>query len=110
MGISVHDQPSTPRVPVVTYVLIAINVVVFLLGPLSGFAPGPAGAQDRVCAETRYFYRYGAIPAELLANRPLTDPPHTVRTEQGPITCSAPDLVAKTPALSVLQALFLHGG
>jgi membrane associated rhomboid family serine protease len=110
MAIPVRDQPSTPRPPVVTYALIAINVVVFLLGPLSGFGSSAGTARDRVCAETGYFYRHGAIPAELLANRPLTDPPHTVRTEQGPITCAAPDLGAKTPVLSVLQSLFLHGG
>lgn len=94
----------------VTYALIAINVVVFLLGPVSGFGPRAATFEQQVCAEARYFRLHGAIPAELLTNRPLGHPSRVVGTDRGPVVCAPTDPGAKIPVRSALFALFVHGG
>lgn len=113
MLLPVHDADAARRTPVVTYALIAVNLLVFLVSPLSGF--GSAGSPEaRVCAENRYYYEYGAVPRELvgeLAGREhVVDPPDVVATDRGPVRCVVPPDPGKVPALSVLFAMFMHGG
>lgn len=50
--------PAVP-VPAVTYALIALNVLVFLLGPAAGLNPLYGTGPARVCAEQRYEQRWG---------------------------------------------------
>lgn len=77
------DQPTGPP-PLVTYLLIAVNCLVFLAGP-SGVNPlYGATAADRVCAAQHYQQRWGAIPAELLAGRPLTQAQRARATPRWP--------------------------
>ena len=106
--IPIHDDNPTRRPAVVNWTLIAINVVVFFISPISpidvgGDANTPAG----FCRQLAFFREWAAIPVELLQNDPLdvtAGPPSGDR-------CVAvrPDY-HKIPALSVLSAMFLHGG
>ena len=100
-------QDGSPAVPVpaVTYALIALNTLVFLLGPAAGLNPLYGTGQARVCAEQRYEQRWGAIPEEMLAHRPLTADRIT-----RPDGCPPAAVPGKSPALSVLSSLFLHAG
>ncbi|MFH9467483.1 rhomboid family intramembrane serine protease [Streptomyces clavifer] len=50
----------------VTYGLIALCCVVFLLSPLSGLAPVRGSADALLAAQAGYFERWGVIPGELL--------------------------------------------
>lgn len=111
MLIPVHDQLPARRTPVVTYALIALNALIFLMSPLSGFGGARFGSPEaQVCAESRYYYEYGAVPSELVGDGRIVAPPATVPTDHGPITCRDRADQDKIPALSVLFAMFMHGG
>jgi membrane associated rhomboid family serine protease len=108
--IPIHDDNPTRRPAVVNWTLIAINVVVFFISPISplnisGNASTPAG----VCRQLAFFREWAAIPVELTRNDPLDE-------TAGPPTRNGDGCVAvrpgyhKIPALSVLSAMFLHGG
>jgi membrane associated rhomboid family serine protease len=106
--IPIHDDNPARRPAVVTWTIIAINVVVFFLEPISpldleGDANTPAG----FCRQIAFFREYAAIPRELTTNDPLDE------TAGPPLRngCLAvePDY-QKVPVLSVLTAMFLHGG
>jgi membrane associated rhomboid family serine protease len=106
--IPIYDENPTRRRPYVTWVLIAINMVVFLLSPI---ARGPivgSGSTGQLCRQHAYFLRWGAVPTELTHNRPL---PFTVGGEAGPEQCFRvqPEYV-KRPWLSALTSIFVHGG
>jgi membrane associated rhomboid family serine protease len=106
--IPIHDDNPTRRSAVVNWTLIAINVVVFFLSPISPFdVGGDANTPAGFCRQLAFFREWAAIPVELLENDPLdvtAGPPAGDR-------CIAvrPDY-QKIPALSVLSAMFLHGG
>jgi membrane associated rhomboid family serine protease len=115
MAIPVLDHLDAPggrapeRPPVVTFTLIALSVLTLLTGPSFGLNPRYGTGPARVCAEQRYEQRWGAVPAELLSNRPLTAgrlaelPPATA-------DCPPPVTPRKIPVLSVLSSLFVHAG
>jgi membrane associated rhomboid family serine protease len=106
--IPIHDDNPTRRPAMVNWTLIAVNVVVFLISPISpldlgGDANTPAG----FCRQLAFFREWAAIPVELLQNDPLDEtagPP-----ARGGCVAVRPDY-QKIPALSVLSAMFLHGG
>lgn len=115
MAIPVLDDVDAPggrapdRPPVVTYALITLSVLALLAAPSFGLNPRYGTGTARVCAEQRYEQRWGAVPAELLSNRPLTG------TQLALLPLAAadcPPLAAprKIPALSVLSSLFVHAG
>jgi membrane associated rhomboid family serine protease len=101
MAIPLYDSQPTRRVPVVTYTLIAFNVVVFLLSPMSFLTHRSELGSERTCAQVTYTLHYGAIPKELTGNRQVALPDDVVRA------CH-PKPFAKTPWLSALSAMFLH--
>ncbi|MCU1672224.1 MAG: Rhomboid family protein [Frankiales bacterium] len=108
----VHDVNPTRRTPVVTYLLIAVNVVAFLLSPVSHHVVGEDSAKAE-CKTVAFFDRYAAEPKEILRNR--QDPSGAtgaVGREGGRTGCvaSTPAPFEKIPVLSVLTAMFLHGG
>jgi membrane associated rhomboid family serine protease len=110
MVIPVHDVNPLRRTPWVTYALVAINVVVLLLTP--GSIPG-TGSQARVaCQQEAFFDHYGAIPREMIRDRTLRLVPtgQEVQTTHGPACVIARPQYHKNPVLSVLYAMFVHGG
>jgi membrane associated rhomboid family serine protease len=103
----VHDVNPTRRVPVVTYALIAINVVVFLLSPVATHVVGDSQLQQE-CKQIAFFDQYAAKPHELVTNhqdRPTKVVDPVTRERVCPTTS-----YKKVPFLSVLYAMFLHGG
>ena len=114
MVLPVHDVNPTRRTPWVTRLLLAANVVAFLLSPVAVAPLMGASSAQATCAQLSFFDEYAAKPAELLDNDPedlvatgdvATDP---ATGQQGCVT-RAPDY-DKSPVLSVLTAMFLHGG
>ena len=106
--IPIHDDNPTRRPAVVNWTLIAVNMVVFFLSPISpldlgGDANTPAG----FCRQLAFFRQYAAIPVELTRNDPLDE-------TAGPAVRNGCLAVRpnyqKVPFLSVLSAMFLHGG
>ncbi len=96
-------EPSARTLPLVTYAVIAVCFVAFAIGPASGLAPWYGGGARGMCAQARYFDRWGVIPTELW-HGPLS--PAALGLPYG---CQAPHYPAKVPFLSVLSALFVHG-
>jgi membrane associated rhomboid family serine protease len=106
--IPVYDSNPTRRRPYVTWALIAVNVVTFLLSPV---ARGPIIGEPstaQLCRQQAYFLEYGAIPAELTSNRPLD---YTYGAAAGRDRCfRVPPDYRKRPWLSALTTMFVHGG
>jgi membrane associated rhomboid family serine protease len=102
----IHDDNPTRRRPLVTYLLIAINVVAFLMSPVASYVAGSSELAQE-CRQVAFFDEYAAKPKELLTNDPV--PPTTVVNEQGDRVCPLPSY-DKEPFLSALTAMFLHGG
>jgi membrane associated rhomboid family serine protease len=110
----VHDVNPTRRTPWVTRLLLIANVVAFVLSPVA-LAPllGSSNAAS-VCRQVAFLDEYAAKPAEVVRN----DAEDEVATGEvassggeavGCVTQSPPSY-EKSPALSVLFAMFLHGG
>lgn len=112
MVLPVHDVNPTRRTPYVTYLLIAINVVAFVLSPVSHYVLGSDPAAQQ-CQTVAFFDRYAAEPRELVRNAP--DPAAAtgqVGSAGGRVGCvvQSPPPFTKSPFVSVLTAMFLHGG
>jgi membrane associated rhomboid family serine protease len=89
-----------PRAPVVTYALIALCALAFAVSPLSGLVPHGG------CAAADFVARWGMVPRVLW---------HGARAASGlgtPRGCPAVAVpgVPGWPAVTVLTALFVHGG
>lgn len=111
MVIPIHDKNPVRRTAYVTYALIAVNFVVFLIGPTASLTGG--GSPQQACAQQRFFLEHGAIPYELIHNHQLTatqEPRISVDTNVGPALCVFGQLPHKVPVLSVLTAMFIHAG
>jgi membrane associated rhomboid family serine protease len=108
----VHDVNPTRRTPIVTYLLIVANVVAFLLSPVATHVVGDTTPQQE-CQTVRFFDEYGAKPHEILTNQQEpVGATGAVGREGNRVGCVAqhPPPYSKTPFLSVLYAMFLHGG
>ena len=113
MVLPVHDLNPVRRTPVVTYALIAVNVVVFLFSPLAATLTGGGDGPAAQCAQLAYLDHYAAKPAELTANQAegVVATGQAGRDAQGQVGCLASEPTYEMPpALSVLTAMFLHGG
>jgi len=88
MFLPLKDENPTSRFPVVTVLIIALNVVVFFLQLVS-----PEGLQF-------YVYKMGAIPYEIthFKSLPLV------------VGHSAEQIPRLAPALTLIFSMFLHGG
>ncbi len=109
MVIPIHDVNPVRRTSVVTYVLIAINVAVFLASP-GAFAWVGGTTVQEYCEQDAFFREWGAIPRELLTNEPLGPHRTIAPTDRGPIACPVVAVPHKSPLLSAFTAMFLHGG
>lgn len=101
MALPLYDNQPTRRAPLVTYVLIAINVVVFLMGPTASIGHGGESRLQRRCEQVTYTERYGAVPHELLSGKAPAWPEDVAE-----ICHPAP--LHKKPWLSALTSMFLH--
>jgi membrane associated rhomboid family serine protease len=112
MVIPVHDVNPVRSTPWVTYLLIAANIVVFLLTPASVTTVTGAASLAQTCQQEAFYDRYAAIPTELVHNQPLALVPdgQIAIGDRGPGCLVAEPDYSKTPALSALTSLFLHGG
>jgi len=110
--IPVHDVNPIRRTPWVTYLLIAANVVVFLLTPAATSTGVESASLGELCRQEAFYDRYAAIPRELIDNRQLPQVPtgEVGVGDRGPGCVVAPPAYQKVPALSVLYSMFLHGG
>jgi membrane associated rhomboid family serine protease len=111
MVLPLHDVNPTKRVPVVTVLIIAVNIVVYL-------AIQPHGSTQKSDA---FLYRHAVIACELVHGHPLSEPqialrscsaPHhdaVVRTSHGltPVP-DQPFAPGKNVYLAVIASLFLH--
>ena len=112
MVLPVHDVNPTRRTPVVTYLLIAVNVVVFLISPVATYVVGGTSAAQQ-CRQIAFFDKYAAEPKEVLTNRQQPQAATgKVASQDGKLGCvgQSPPPFHKSPFLSVLSAMFLHGG
>jgi membrane associated rhomboid family serine protease len=111
MVLPLRDMNPTKRLPIVTLLLIAVNVFVY-------FAIQPHSSTQR---SDTFVYDHAVIPCELLHGRPLTQPQialHScsapdravvVDTSQGPVQVPAqPFSRAKNVYLAIIASMFLH--
>jgi membrane associated rhomboid family serine protease len=110
--IPIHDVNPIRRIPWVTYLLVAANVVVFLLTPAATSTGVGSTGPGVLCRQEAFYDRYAAIPRELTDNRQLPEVPTgaTGVGSRGPGCVLGPPAYHKVPALSVLYSMFLHGG
>jgi membrane associated rhomboid family serine protease len=108
--IPIHDENPLRRMPIMTWLLIAINVVVFFTEPVvSQIGSHPATVRS-TCQQAAYFDKHAAIPDELVHDRPLSPHRYVVETSAGERSCPVTNEAHKRPYLSVLESMFLHGG
>ncbi len=91
------DNSDRTITPIVNYVLIAVNVLVFVL--FQGF-----GSNDR------FTYAWSTVPREIVTGQDVVTPPRTV--EFNGQTVEQPGL-QPTPGsvyLTLLTSMFMHGG
>jgi membrane associated rhomboid family serine protease len=111
MVIPVRDVNPVRRTPWVTRALIAANIVVFLLTPVPATAVTGTDSLAQTCQEEAFFDRYAAIPVELMHNQPLAlvADGRIGADERGLGCVLAEPSYHKTPVVSALTSLFLHG-
>ncbi|MEU0019678.1 rhomboid family intramembrane serine protease [Streptomyces rochei] len=112
MVIPVHDVNPARRTPWVTYALILANVLVFLFTPGTAASVTGEGSLAQLCHLEAFLDQYAAVPQELLHHRmpALVPTGDTGVGPQGPGCVVGPPDYDKSPELSVLTAMFLHGG
>src|SRR4029453_271563 len=98
--IPIGDDNSDRRItPVVNYLLIVANIVVFVL--LQGL-----GANDR------FTYAFSTVPQEIVSGKDVVTPAHTVKDPASGETFEQPGLqpTPLTVYLTLLISMFMHGG
>jgi membrane associated rhomboid family serine protease len=100
MILPIGDENSDRRsTPVVTYMFIAINVLVFVF--LQGMG-----------TNERFTYAFSTVPQEIITGRDVVTPPHVVVEPLTGEHIQAPGL-QPTPGsvyLTLLISMFMHGG
>ena len=114
MVLPVHDVNPTRRTPWVTRLLLLANVVAFVLSPMALAPLLGGGSPASVCRQVAFLDEYAAVPSEVIGDDPPTvvatgEPGRAPSGQTGCVTQSPPPY-DKSPALSVLSAMFLHGG
>ncbi len=112
MVLPVHDTNPTRRTPVITYLLLLVNVVAFALSPLAVHVVGGQSAAQE-CRIVAFLDQYAAVPDELVHNR--QEPRASTgavgrRGDQVGCVEQSPPPFTKRPFVSALTAMFLHGG
>jgi membrane associated rhomboid family serine protease len=99
MVIPLHDDNPTSRRPIVTLILIAVNLVVFAL-----IQPHDGGS-----TEARFTYEHAAIPCEISQGEPLTVDEITTGDCSAAARVSPEIFPDKQVYLAGLVSMFLHG-
>ncbi|GHA57625.1 hypothetical protein GCM10010372_66930 [Streptomyces tauricus] len=115
MVIPVHDVNPARRTPYVTYALIIANFVVFLATPgVASSLTGGSGPSQlaQLCHLQAFLDHWAVVPRELIHGQlPATVPTGDVAVGATGRGCAVgPPGYDKSPQLSVLTAMFLHGG
>ena len=114
MVLPVHDVNPTHRTPWVTRLLLITNVVVFVMSPIALAPLLGAGNPASVCRQVAFLDEYAAKPAEVIRNDAADEVATGAvgRSDDGEVGCvtQSPPPYEKSPVLSVLFAMFLHGG
>ena len=114
MVLPVHDINPTRRTPWVTRLLLLLNIGVFVLSPVALAPLLGADNAASACSVVAFFDEYAAKPAEVIGNDAQDEGATGAvgRDSAGREGCVAesPPPYDKSPALSVLTAMFLHGG
>ncbi len=103
--IPLKDENPTTRPPVVTVVLIAACIAIFVF-----IQPRDQGVED-----ARFSFKHAAIPCEVVNGRPLSTDEVRQTVENGDETACVADPVSrglfagKSVFLAVLYSMFLHG-
>ena len=110
----VHDVNPTRRTPWVTRLLLLVNVLAFVVSPLALAPLLGEGDPQSACRQLAFLDEWAAKPAEVIGND-AEDAVATGEVAQAPagqIGCvtQSPPPYEKEPAVSVLTAMFLHGG
>jgi membrane associated rhomboid family serine protease len=110
--IPIHDVLPVRRTPWLTFLLIAANVVIFLLTPAARTSGVQSVGITELCRQEAFYDQYAAIPRELVHNQQLTTVPTgaAVIGPRGGGCAVAPPRYHKLPVLSVIFSMFLHGG
>jgi membrane associated rhomboid family serine protease len=93
------DNSDRTTTPIVNYILIAVNVLVFVL--FQGL-----GSNDK------FTYAWSTVPREIVTGRDVTTPPHVVEDPASGQRFEEPGL-QPTPGsvyLTLLVSMFMHGG
>jgi membrane associated rhomboid family serine protease len=104
--IPIYDENPTRRRPYVTWALIAVNAVVFLISPVARAPLFGSPSPVQQCEQQAYFLRWGAVPAELTRNQQLP----VALAPGAPAQCQASLDYVKRPWLSSVTSIFVHGG
>jgi membrane associated rhomboid family serine protease len=111
--VPIYDENPTRRPPYVTWALIAVNIVVFLLSPIARVLPFKEATTADLCAQQAYILKWGAVPVELAHNDQLaaTYGPAAPAVPGRPPSCLqvAPDY-HKLAWLSSITSIFIHAG
>ena len=108
-ALPMSDDYPARRAPFVTYLLIAANVVVYLITPVAALLDRYGTGTARECAQVIFLYEWAAIPRELLSGHQI--PFAEVHGSLIPGPCLAQlQPFHKVVWLSPLWAMFLHGG
>ena len=117
--IPLHDANPTRRRPIVTIVLLLLNLgVYFLVQPSAGEVEQVEvdGRRGEVDGQLAFNLEQAAIPCEVVEGRPLDVGEVEATFSDGDTTAcgegadSAPLFPAKNVLLAVLTSMFLHGG
>ena len=107
MALPLRDDAPTRRVPWMTFLLLGVNVLVFLfLQPADLQRVVEDGSRDGQQVELNaYFYRWGAVPCEIQHLEPLG----RGITCDGEREAGAPVDEDKVVLVSLLTCMFIHG-
>jgi membrane associated rhomboid family serine protease len=110
--IPIHDDNPVRRTPIVTYLLIALNFALFLTEPVVSQIGVGTQTAAQVCQQQAYFDHYAAIPKEMTTGHQLRRVATGSGIDEGnAVAClTGPPTYKKSPYLSVLFSMFLHGG
>jgi len=103
MALPLYDSQPARRVPWVTYLLVAVNVVVFLFTPMANFPSWYGSGKERECNAARFAFEHGAVPKELTTGRQQPMRGEIVQE------CGVAEY-RKTPWVSAFTSMFLHSG